>query len=73
MNKKWFKEYGLVYLPISWQGFLTTFIAVIFNVHVFLAVDNNSHSVSDTFYGIFPYFVGSLAILFWIASKTSRK
>jgi hypothetical protein len=73
MNKKWFKEYGWVYLPISWQGFLATIFAIIFNIQVFFVVDSNSHSVSDTFYGIFPYFVGSLAILFWIASKTFRK
>lgn len=73
MNRKWFKEYGWVYMPISWQGYLISFIFVVFNVQTFFAIDKNSHSVSDTFYGIFPYLVGSLIILFWIASKTSKK
>jgi hypothetical protein len=39
----------------------------------FLAVDRHSHSVSDTLYGIFPFFVPAFGILGWIASHTSSK
>lgn len=73
MNKKWFRKYQWIYLPISWQGQLVTLFVAVFNVQVFIAIDRNSHSVSDTLYGIFPYLVGSLAILFWVASNSSKK
>ena len=46
-------------------------LTIVFCVQVFLAIDRHSHSVSDTFYGIFPYVVPSLIVLNWIASKTS--
>jgi hypothetical protein len=28
--------------------------------------------VSDTLYGIFPYIVPTLMLLYWVASKTSK-
>jgi len=43
-----------------------------FCVNVFIAVDRNSHSVSDTFYGIFPFVVPAFGIAGWIASRTSQ-
>jgi hypothetical protein len=67
----WFKPWGWIYRPVSWQGVILMLLTVIFCAQVFVAIDRNSHSVSDTFYGIFPYFVGSLGILNWIASKSS--
>ena len=38
---------------------------------IFLAVDRHSHSVSDTLYGVFPYFVCSFLAVNWVASRTS--
>lgn len=73
MKKSWFKEWGLIYYPISWQGFILTILALAFCVQVFLAVDSNSHSVSDTLYGVFPFVVPTLLVLGWIASKTSNQ
>jgi len=73
MRKSWFKEWGLIYYPISWQGFFVSVVALAFCVQVFLTVDRNSHSVSDTLYGIFPFVVPTLLVLGWIASKTSKK
>jgi len=67
----WFKPWGWIYYPISWQGFLVCLVAAAFFIQVFMAVDRNSHSVSDTLYGIFPYVVPCLMILYWVASKTS--
>jgi len=67
----WFKPWGWIYRPTSWQGFLTYLITLAFCVQVFIAVDRSSHSVSDTLYGIFPYIVSCLVILNWVASKTS--
>jgi hypothetical protein len=67
----WFKRWGWFYRPASWQGFGLVGVAVVFCVQVFVAVDRRSHSVSDTFYGIFPYFVCCFLLLNWLASRTS--
>jgi len=72
MKTNWFKKVGWIYVPISVMGVVVSLLAIIFCVTVFIAVDRNSHSVSDTFYGIFPYFVSVFAILFWIAGNTSK-
>jgi hypothetical protein len=72
MKKVWFKEWGLVYRPISWQGFTLIILSLIFCVQVFTIVDSNSHSISDTLYGIFPFFIPTFLLLEWIASKTSN-
>ena len=72
MKTGWFRPWGRMYRPVSWQGVLVVLFALAFCLQVFLAVDRQSHSVSDTLYGIFPYVVPSLIVLNWIASKTSR-
>lgn len=72
MKSAWFKSWGWVYYPISWQGFLIFLATAVFCVQVFMAVDRQSHSVSDTLYGIFPYIVSAFLLLSWVASKTSR-
>ncbi len=71
MKQRWFRSWGWIYYPISWQGVILVLSTLAFCVQVFLAVDGHSHSVSDTFYGIFPYVIPSLLVLLWIASKTS--
>jgi hypothetical protein len=48
-------------------------LAAVFCVQVFIAVDRHSHSVSDTFYGVFPFVVPCLILLNWVASKTSAR
>ncbi len=71
MRFTWFKKVGWIYLPVSVAGVILTLGVVAFCVTVFLAVDRNSHSVSDTLYGIFPYFVSAFTVLFWIAHHSS--
>jgi hypothetical protein len=71
MNQVWFKPWGWIYRPVTWQGCLIVAFTLVFCVQVFLAVDRQSHSVSDTLYGIFPYVVPALILLHWIASKAS--
>ncbi|HUN23398.1 MAG TPA: hypothetical protein PK299_09735 [Anaerolineales bacterium] len=70
-NIVWFKSWGWIYRPITWQGIVACLLPLVFCVQVFFAVDRNSHSVSDTLYGIFPYVVLCLILLNWFASKTS--
>ena len=72
MKQQWFKRVGWIYIPTSVIGTIITLFVFIFCITVFTAVDRNSHSVSDTLYGIFPYFVSAFTILFWIAGNTSK-
>lgn len=72
MKLKWFSPMGWIYRPVSWQGLLVVLLCAVFCAQVFVAVDRHSHSVSDTLYAIFPYFVPSFMVLNWIASKTSK-
>jgi hypothetical protein len=71
MTHVWFKSWGWIYRPASWQGFVLVLLAMVFCLQVFVAVDRRSHSVSDTFYGVFPFVVPCLMLLNWVASKTS--
>jgi hypothetical protein len=71
MKLNWFRKLGWIYIPVSVIGAILCLAVLDFCVTVFLAVDRHSHSVSDTLYGIFPYFVSAFTILFWIAANTS--
>jgi hypothetical protein len=70
MKSVWFKPWGWIHRPVTWQGVALVVIAAAFCVQVFIAVDRRSHSVSDTLYGVFPFVVPTLLLLDWIASKT---
>lgn len=71
MMTTWFTRSGWFYRPGSWQGWLVLAVGLAWMVHVFLFVDGRSHSVSDTLYGIFPYWTPTLLLLDWIARRTS--
>jgi len=71
MKTTWFKPWGWLYRPVAWPGWVLLLLTLIFCVQVFVAVDRHSHSVSDTLYGIFPFWVPAVGILGWVASKTA--
>src|SRR5439155_5048478 len=73
METAWFKRRGWLYQTVSWQGVVVVAGALLFCAQVFLAVDRRSHSVSDTLYGVIPFFVCSFLLLDWIAARTSRE
>ena len=73
MKMAWFRKRGWFYQPVSWQGVAVVTLALLFCAQVFWAVDRKSHSVSDTLYGIFPFYVCSFLLLDWIAARTSRE
>jgi putative effector of murein hydrolase LrgA (UPF0299 family) len=73
MKITWFKKWGWIYIPTSLIGMVLCLGVLYFCATVFFAVDRHSHSVSDTLYGIFPYFVSAFTLLFWIASNSSKK
>ena len=72
MKPAWFKRFGWFHLPISVAGTVVCLAAVAFCINVFLAIDRHSHSVSDTLYGVFPFFACTFLLLHWIARSTSR-
>ena len=69
----WFKKVGWIYKPITIIGWFITVITILLCAQIFIFFDSHSHSVSDTFYGVFPYIVSYLVVAGWIASNTSKK
>jgi hypothetical protein len=70
---RWFKPAGILFLPASTFGWLITALAIGFCVQVFWFVDAHSHSVSDTLYGVFPFWASTLLALAWIADRTGAR
>lgn len=68
---RWFKPFGLVFLPISIAGWTVSLLAAGFCLHIFLFFNGRSHSVSDLMYQIFPYWVPTFLLWAWIAGQTS--
>lgn len=71
MKTKWFKRWGWFLCPTSLPGAVLVLATLAFCAQVFRAVDRKSHSVSDTLYGIFPYFACAFLLLEWVARRTS--
>lgn len=72
MKTKSFKRIGWFHVPTSLPGTIITILAVLFCLQVFMAVDRHSHSVSDTLYGVFPFFVSTFLLLDWIARRMNE-
>jgi hypothetical protein len=72
MKKPPFSRLGWFYLPVSFVGAVLYLLGAGFCATVFLAADRHSHSVSDTLYGIYPYFVVTFLLLDWIARRSSE-
>lgn len=68
---KTFLKRKYIHVPASFFGYLIWIAAIIFLITVVVAVDKESHSVSDTVYGIFPYVVSTFLLVEWFASKLS--
>jgi len=73
MKTTWFKRLGWFYVPVSFPGGLVWLVAALFCLSVFRAVDRHSHSVSDTLYGVFPFFVSTFLLADWIGSRSSDR
>lgn len=70
---RWFRPWGILFVPISPMGWLATALAIAFCVHIFLFVDSRSHSVTDTLYNIFPFWAPTLLALAWLADRTGGR
>jgi hypothetical protein len=71
MRQPWFEPWGWGYRPVAWPGYLIWLGAAAFGWITFVAVDRHSHSVSDTLYGLFPYWVPALLLVERIAARSS--
>jgi hypothetical protein len=71
MKREWFKRFGWFYLPVSIPTIVVCLAAAVFCMNVFLAIDRHSHSVSETLYGLFPFFACTF-LVHWIAPGTGR-
>jgi hypothetical protein len=69
---RWFKPFGLLFLPVSVVGAAVTALAAAGCVEAFVQVDGRSHSASDTIDGVTPYWVSVVALWWTIAMATSR-
>jgi len=69
VKKAWFRSNGLLALPVSWEAWAITVGLALFCIQVFIAVDRHSHSVSDTFYGVFPYFGVTFLFHQWLGGR----
>ncbi len=69
MNTNWFRRCGWFCVPVSAAGALIWLVAAAFCVTVVLAVDRHSHSVSDTFYGAFPFLACTFLLVDWISRR----
>jgi hypothetical protein len=72
MKKDWFKRFGWFYVPVSFPGVLLCFLAALFCLTVFAAIDRHAHLAFDTLYGVFPFFVCTFLLLDWIAGRSSN-
>jgi hypothetical protein len=73
MKSSWFKKIGWIYIPTTVQGVVIAILFIAFCIHIFLFVDNRAHSVSDTFYGVFPFVIPAFLFYIWIASEKSKQ
>lgn len=65
---------GFAFLKrLSVIGIMAGVAMLAFCAQVFLFIDSRSHSVSDTLYGIFPYWVPAFLLWAYIAEKTARR
>jgi hypothetical protein len=72
MKTSLFARAGWFYRPASIAGSVFRLLAGAFCVTVFVAVDRHSHSVSDTLYGVYPFFVSTFLLVDWVARRTSE-
>ena len=67
-----FKRMGWLHRPDDAAAVLFTAACVAFCANVFVVVDRSAHSVSDTLYGVFPFWVPTFLLHEWLASRTAR-
>lgn len=73
MTTPWFLPFGWFARPVSLPGWLATLLALAFCANVFWAIDRHSHSVTDTLYGVFPFFACTFLLWDWLARRSGMQ
>lgn len=69
---KWFRRYGIIFIPDSVTGWLIFVGMLVYAVYSFIDIDSRSHSVSDTLMNfVFRLFLIAVVYLL-IGYLTSR-
>jgi len=71
MPVRWFVPMGWMHRPVSPVGWLLTLAALAFMAQVLIAVDARSRPVSDTLYGVFPFWGVTMLAWDWIARRSA--
>ena len=74
-EKYWFKRklYGWGWTPVRWQGWAVLVLYIIGVVKIFVIIDMDSHSGSDTLISMFVPFMLLTALLLIICYKKGEK
>ena len=74
-EKYWFKRklYGWGWTPATWQGWAVIALYIIGVVKIFVIIDMDSHSGSDTLISMFVPFMLLTALLLIICYKKGEK
>lgn len=73
IKKYWFRsKYGFGYYPTTIKGGLVFFLYFAFLTYVFITIDKNSHSISDTLIGFAPFAFCATIILLFICYLTGE-
>ena len=67
MKTRWFKRTGIFFIPVTLSGWLILLAAAGYAVYIFMKIDRESHSVSDTLRPFILYFLFISAVYSVIA------
>jgi hypothetical protein len=62
-----FRRHGIVHLPANAAGWALTLLPLAWLATIFVAIDRNSHSSSDTLTLFFPYAGVTFLLWDWLA------
>ncbi len=71
MRDQWFRRFGWIFSPVSWQGWFALLLCLLFCIQAVSVESYGASSSIAAVFGAFPFIVSTFGILFWIASKTS--
>lgn len=67
----WFVKIRGSYLPCSWQGALTYVPMIAFLITIVAFTLQNTDSITEALYVMFPYFVCTGVVMHWLAARKS--
>ena len=73
MKFLWFKRIGILFIPITFPGWIILLAGLLFAVYSFRAIDSRSHSASDTLMNFAFRFLIIWVAYSLVAYLTSRK